>query len=349
MNETIHTTRPTSEVGLLASTGTCPMDACPICGSTRQTDFFEVRGVPVHVGILCDNREEARRAGSGDVILAYCHGCGFVHNRIFDPSKVSYDPGYETSLVHSKVFLSFLEGVAKRLIERFDLHQKTVLEIGCGGGEFLHMLCELGDNDGIGIDPSIRREGVEPVGRQKIRLIRDYFSEAHTDLAADFVCCLSVLEHVPNPAATIRNVRKLVGDRDAGVYFEVFNAFNAFRNCETWSILYEQCNYFGVDSFRALFERCGFRVTGAAECYQGSQYVHVDAVGGRVCEKATPREANEELPAELILFAGALAVHLFESLTSGQTQEVITRRRIVQRGQCEERLIPHLLARVSEC
>jgi len=193
--------------------------------------------------------------------------------------------------------------VAKRLVERFDLHDKTVIEIGCGGGEFLRMLCKLGDNDGIGIDPSLQSEGVQRIGRRRIRFIRDYFSQKHANLAGDFVCCLSVLEHIPDPAATIRNVRKLIGDRDAGVYFEVFNAFNAFRNRETWSILYEQCNYFGLESFRGLFERCGFRVTDAAECYEGGQYVHVEAVPSRLAHRAPPGNTYGEIPADLAEFA----------------------------------------------
>ena len=34
------------------------------------------------------------------------------------------------------------------------IRNKTILEIGCGKGEFLVLMCELGDNRGIGIDPS---------------------------------------------------------------------------------------------------------------------------------------------------------------------------------------------------
>ena len=305
MQDAVHTS-PTT----LADAPIAPVAACPTCGCSRQTDFFEVRGLPVHVGILFDTREQARQATTGDVILTYCHGCGFVYNRLFEPAKMSYRPGYEVSLVHSKVFLSFIEGVAKRLIDKFDLHNKTVVEIGCGGGEFLRMLCELGDNDGIGIDPSVRREGVESINQRQVRFIRDHFSQEHVGLNADFVCCLSVLEHIPNPAETIRNVRRLIGDRDAGVYFEIFNAFNAFRNGETWSVLYEQCNYFGLDSFRGLFEQCGFRVTEAVECYQGSQYLAVDAVGGQIGDEPLRSEAEHDLPPELATFADAYAERL---------------------------------------
>ena len=281
---------------------------CSVCGCQQQTDFFEVRNAPVHVGIVWDSAEQARHAPTGDILLSYCHGCGFVHNRIFAPEKLSYRPGYEASLVHSEVFVAFLKSVAERLIERFELHNKTVMEIGSGAGHFVRLLCELGGNDGIGIDPTVQTEETQPIGSHQLRSIRDFFSDASVDLPADFVCCLSVLEHIPNPAQTIRTVRRLAERREAGVYFEVFNAFNAIRKCETWSVHYEQCNYFSLASFRNLFERCGLRVLDAAECYEGGQYLYVDAVadaaaGTRHPSSVVEARQDERLPNELTAFA----------------------------------------------
>ena len=40
------------------------------------------------------------------------------------------------------------------LIRRYDLRGKEVIEIGCGKGEFLSLLCEVGDNRGVGFDPA---------------------------------------------------------------------------------------------------------------------------------------------------------------------------------------------------
>lgn len=271
--------------------------------------------------MLCDQRDDARRAPTGDIILSYCHGCGFVHNRVFDSAKLSYGTGYEASLVHSTVFLEFLQGVADRLIARFDLHGKTVMEIGCGTGHFLRMLCAGGGNAGIGIDPSASSEGTEQVGHEQIRWIPELFSDRHVDLAADFVCCLSALEHIPDPAAMLRAVRQTLPE-NGGAYFEVFNAFNAFRQRETWSVHYEQCNYFGLRSLETLFRSCGFRVLEVAECYENSQYVRIDAEGGgseppagrsvsdRGQTLASGAENTAELPTELAGFAKAHADRL---------------------------------------
>jgi SAM-dependent methyltransferase len=281
--------------------------SCPACGSAQRTDFFEADGLPVHVGVFFDTPEKARRTPRGDVILAYCHACGLVYNRLFDRRKVSYEPGYEVALHHSPVFREFMEGVAARLIERFDIRGKHVLEIGCGCGYFLRMLCRLGANHGVGIDPTVDRERTEQAGEGRVRLIRDFFTESHAELPADFICCLSVFEHVPDPLAFLRMLRRMVGQRRPGIYFEMFNAFEAFRNEETWSIHYEQCNYFSKDSLAGAFVRSGFDVMEADTCYEDGEYIYVDAVPNPDFTAAAdpPAASHTELPKEISGFSAA--------------------------------------------
>ncbi len=262
---------------------TAPSDdrrCCTACGSSRLTDIFESERLPVNVGVMCDTEEEAKNAPVADVILAYCHDCGLVFNRIYDLTKVGFEPGYEVALNHSPVFREFISGVADRLLDRFDLRNKTFLEIGCGDGYFLRLLAERGGNHGIGIDPSVPREGRETFEQGSAEYIRDFFGDKHADIATDFICCLSVFEAVPYPAELLSTVRRIVGERtNVPLYFEVFNAFRAIENRETWSILYEQCNYFSLESLASLFRRCGFEVTDANTCYQGDQYIYVEAKG----------------------------------------------------------------------
>ena len=279
--------------------------SCTACGSTELTDFFEIERLPIHVGVLWDSPEQAHRAATGDIILSYCHECGFVHNRILEQSKLSFQPGYEVALHHSAVFRSFMEAVATRLIERFGLRNKAVFEIGCGTGYFLQLLSELGPNEGIGIDPTVAHEGTEKVGEGTVRLIRDFFSERYADLHFDFICCLSVFEDIPQPIDFLSKLRNMIGDRQTPIYFEVFNAFRAFQKQETWSIHYEQCNYFSLRSLRNLFERCGFQVLDANTCYEGDQYLYIEAVPGNQPTFWGNHTARlcRELPDEIAEFA----------------------------------------------
>lgn len=85
---------------------------------------------------------------------AFCKECGFISNVAFDPSKLNYSSVYEDQQSFSSTFNAFAHDIARRLIEKHNLHNKSILEIGCGKDDFLALLCELDHNRGAGIDPA---------------------------------------------------------------------------------------------------------------------------------------------------------------------------------------------------
>lgn len=276
--------------------------ACPGCGALGAIDFFSVDNLPVHVGILGQSRQEALDAPQGDVRLAWCPRCELVHNRLFDLSRTAFKPGYDIGLQHSTLFRNYLRSVAERLIGRYDLHEKTVLEIGCGNGYFLRLLSRLGSNDGMGVDPTVPQVGEEWMHGRRLSWIRDFYCQRHRHLAADFICSLSMLEDVPRPLDFLRELRATIGQRRTPLYFEVFNAARAFAERETWSVHYEQCNYFSLHSLVRLFQLAGFEVTQRGECYHG-QYIYVEAVPGERRDQRDQLSMWPELPSELAAFA----------------------------------------------
>ena len=163
--------------------------SCPACRSTNSRLFYSVREIPVHSVLLIDSREEAVEYTSGDIELAVCADCGFIFNRVFQPEVHEYSERYDPTQGYSATFNAFHKRLALDLIERYDLRRKSIIEIGCGQGEFLTLLCQLGDNRGVGFDPAyvpLRKEGQAP-GRA--HFIADYYSERYANHQADFVCC----------------------------------------------------------------------------------------------------------------------------------------------------------------
>lgn len=77
-----------------------------------------------------------------------------MYNAAFSSEKTEYCLDYENSLFFSETYRTYATSLATELIERFDLHGRRIVEIGCGSGDFLKLLCEKGENDGIGFDPS---------------------------------------------------------------------------------------------------------------------------------------------------------------------------------------------------
>jgi len=250
---------------------------CPVCNAEAPIDFYST-SLPADIGMLCDSPEEARAAPTGQIDLCFCTQCEFIHNRSFDPEPLSFGPGYEVSLVHSPMFRTFIEGVAQRLIERYDIRNKTVIEIGCGKGEFLTLLCEKGGNKGLGFDPSLSKEWEGPVGEGHIRLIVDYYDERYADISAALICSLSVFEDIQRPVEFLTGVRSLIGARDTKFYLEVFNGARALSTLSSWSINYEQCNYWSQESLVTAFRRSGYEVLDAGQCYGDGEYLYVEAV-----------------------------------------------------------------------
>lgn len=276
---------------------------CPACGGPAVRDVFACAPLPVNVGMFHETREAALAAPRGEVTLAWCSSCDFVHNRRFDPDGSIFEPGYEVALHHSQTFRDFITGVADGLIERFDLQGKRVLEIGCGDAYFLRLLAEKGGNDCTGIDPTVREEGDMPVERGRVRLVRDMFGPAHGSLEANFVCSLSVFEDIPRPATFLEALRLIAARGDAPVYLEVFNAWRAFEAREVWSVHYEQCNYFGLGSLHAVLEANGFRIERSGTCYAGDQYLFAEMRAGEAVP--APGDGAREAPDTLRGFADA--------------------------------------------
>ncbi|MEZ4620942.1 MAG: class I SAM-dependent methyltransferase [Caldilineaceae bacterium] len=173
------------------------------------------------------------------------------HKSILRPTRVqSYSP----------TFNAFHKRLAEDLIERYDLHNKEIIEIGCGQGEFLILLCELGKNHGIGFDPAY--DNRRPVGMQsdRVTFIADFYSEEYTRYNADFVCCKMTLEHIPNTAEFVQRVRRSIGDRLDTTVFSRCPMRYVLGDRAFWDVYYEHCSYFDANALTYLFETCGFEV-----------------------------------------------------------------------------------------
>jgi SAM-dependent methyltransferase len=257
---------------------------CAVCGGTGLKVFYTAERVPVYQNFLMPTRAAAQACERGDIALAMCDTCGFMTNLAFQPDLVRYSRAYENAQSYSPSFRAYMEALADRLIARHGLRRKTVLEVGCGKGEFLTMLCERGPNDGVGFDPSLPQGGRAVSGR--VTLIADVYSERYAAYRGDLVCSRHVLEHLQDPAAMLKTIRRAAA-REAAVYVEVPDVMWILRHLAFWDLFYEHCSYFSPPALRRLFAENGFAVTEVAEL-AGGQYLGVEAVpigaGGAAAE-----------------------------------------------------------------
>jgi SAM-dependent methyltransferase len=250
---------------------------CPSCGQPGVSIFYQIKNVPAHSVLLMPTREAALRYPKGNIVLGFCSQCGFISNVAFDPSLHEYSTRYEETQGFSPTFKAFHRRLAEHLIQRYDLHEKTIIEIGCGKGEFLTLLCELNNNHGVGFDPAYVRERNASVAQSRITFIEDFYSEKYAGVHGDLVCCKMTLEHIPNTAEFVRMVRRTVGNcPDTALFFQVPDAGRILQDLAFWDIYYEHCSYFSLGSLARLFRHCGFAVTDLWKDYDG-QYVMIEA------------------------------------------------------------------------
>jgi len=247
---------------------------CPNCGTAGMSVFYELEGVPVHSVLLLPTREMALGYPRGDIALGFCQSCGFISNTTFDPSLHEYSTGYEATQAFSPTFNAFHRRLADYLIDRYDLRNKKIIEIGCGQGEFLSLLCELGGNRGIGFDPAYAG------GHSQITFIKDFYSEKYAGYQCDFLCCKMTLEHIQPTAEFVGMVRRSIGDRSGTiVFFQVPDVVRILRELAFWDIYYEHCSYFSLGSLARLFRRCAFDVVDLWRDYD-DQYLMIEARPG---------------------------------------------------------------------
>ena len=304
---------------------------CPVSGSTDCEVFLEIRQVPVLCNVLYATREEALAAPRGDLALAFCRECGHVFNAAFDASLMEYSQVYENSLHFSPRFQEFATRLADRLIETYDIRGKQVIDIGCGKGDFLQMLCERGDNKGLGFDPSYEEELTDKDAARRFTVVRDLYSEKYADRPADLVSCRHVLEHIEEPQGFMKAVRKTIGDRrDTAVYFEVPNVMFILGDMAVWDLIYEHVGYYSSHSLSYVFRQAGFDVQATYPEFNG-QYLGIEALPASPGTIGAAFEADET-PSSLAEHVAAFKASYAEKV--GRWRDVVddirrTRKRAV--------------------
>lgn len=247
---------------------------CPICQTSVKDLLLKMEQVPVHCNILCQTAEEAKQAPRGDIHLGYCGNCTHIFNLAFDPDLLTYDQSYENSLHYSPRFQNYAQALAERLIRQYGVRGKKIIEIGCGKGDFLSLICGLGNNTGIGFDPSYVPERVNQEG---VTYIQDFYSNRYSHLVGDLICCRHVLEHIRSPHDLLKSIFDNLHDKpDTLVFFEVPNAMHTLRGLGIWDVIYEHFSYFNKTSLAFLFTSVGFSIAQLNAAFD-NQFLCVEA------------------------------------------------------------------------
>lgn len=261
--------------------------------------------VPVHSCLVMGSRAEAVSMARGALAVVLCRGCGAMSNRAFTARDMAYSARYEDSQAFSTTFVDYARSLAERWVGDWDLRGRTVLEVGAGRGDFSRLLAAAGAGHVVAMDPTVdpRRFG-EP--DERVTLLAETFGSG-TDLSGvGAVAMRHVLEHVDDPRALLRELRRaLAGRADVPVLVELPEAGRILAEGAFWDIYHEHCNYLTRAVAVELFESAGFEVRATRLDY-ADQYLHVEALPtGRPRPMRLPEQQLLRLVADAERFRAA--------------------------------------------
>jgi hypothetical protein len=196
---------------------------------------------------------------------------------MFDETVQEYTSSYEDQQSFSPTFNSFAGRLASDLIDKYNIRDKTVVEIGCGKGDFLVLMCEMGNNSGVGIDPTCIKERIQSPALDRITIIPDYYSERYSNYSGDMILCRHTLEHIHSTRSFVQTIRTTIGDRlDTVVFFEIPDGSTVLKENVFWDVYYEHCSFFSPGALARLFRSCGFEVLDLYRAYD-DQYLLIEA------------------------------------------------------------------------
>jgi SAM-dependent methyltransferase len=215
------------------------VDQC-LCGETEGT--VEVHGEVQALRCSCGVARLLTDIEARDYERQYNDG-SYHSSAERHPGCVPYAQRYENDLRVAKIRVERYRDVVRR---RWDPPLR-VLDVGCANGAFVHYLRRIGI-EAIGIDrnPRLPRWCIRG-SVQGLRLPRDRFH---------FVTYHDVLEHVIDPIAEVKSVRRLVSE--GGVLVIDVPDVSVAQGAHHWKP--EHIWYFNAPSLRSVLGSAGFSV-----------------------------------------------------------------------------------------
>ena len=263
---------------------------CPGCGGSSLSPVLRMPRQPAVMNYRFPDPAAARRVPRRDVTLVQCRDCGLVFNATFDEAAVPYDGAYENRQCFSAAFNGHLEALAGGITRRNRLKGGRILEVGCGKGDFLRLLCRTAGATGDGYDTTF-----EPTGRPEaagLQFFRHYVGPSEINHPYDAVICRHVVEHVPEIGAFLKTLHGIaVAAGNPVVVLETPRFEWIVEHSCLWDVFHEHCNYFTEAALAQLCRTAGFRVVHQRPVF-GGQYQVLELKRSKVAKARVVRRPS---------------------------------------------------------
>lgn len=245
---------------------------CPACGIVSDVSTVLRDNLITMQNYIYRNYNDAVNAPVGQFELYFCRNCGLAFNAAFEADLMNYDEGY-TVYIPSAIFDEYYQEIARFLHEKFPLENNLIVDIACGKGDFLKILCGMFPNvRGLGIDPSYEFNKTND-SAENLTFIKDIFREKYITEKPALIVCRHAFDQIENPLAFLKSIRRsLTNYKEVNFFIEVGDLEWMIENQSFSDICYERCSFFTADSLKNILGLAGFTVENIKKAF-GNQYL----------------------------------------------------------------------------
>jgi 2-polyprenyl-3-methyl-5-hydroxy-6-metoxy-1,4-benzoquinol methylase len=232
------------------------INKCRVCGS----DFFkepllEYKNMPAVAQYFPDKTFLENDKGI-DLEICQCSGCGLIQ---LNNEPVSYYKEVIRASGISEEMKKFRIKQFQDFLEKYNLKNKKIIEIGCGGGEYLSVMNQLNINS-YGLEYS--EELVEKCIKIGLKVYKGFIEnddDKIRDNPFDGFFILNYLEHLPKINSTLRGIYNNLTDNAIGLIevpnFDMILSKNLFSEFTR-----DHLFYFTKESLKRTLELNGYEV-----------------------------------------------------------------------------------------
>jgi 2-polyprenyl-3-methyl-5-hydroxy-6-metoxy-1,4-benzoquinol methylase len=236
-------------------------DSSPACRVCRQSLFADAlvhyRNMPGAAQNF-PSAQEAKLERGSDLAIRECATCGLI--------QVSGEPvPYYREVIRAAAFSDamrvFREEQFRVWVDEFGLSGKSVLEVGCGRGEYLALLQASGLK-ACGIEYA--SEAVQACQAQGLAVEAAFIDGTTPPVrlaGAPFKAffCFNFMEHWPDPVASLRGIHAQLDEGGLG-FVEVPNVDMILEKGLYSEFISDHLSYFTAETLRFTLQQSGFEV-----------------------------------------------------------------------------------------
>ncbi|MCG3267180.1 class I SAM-dependent methyltransferase [Yoonia sp. I 8.24] len=272
------------------------MPACPCCASRATRRIVKTPPLPVNACVLVHSAAQSQASLRRSIDLFGCDACQFMWNADFDANAVTYDQTYEGTQSNSAHFQTYLHETAAAWVHELGRDLESILEVGCGQGEFLHALAPLSAARLVGYDPAYRGGGAS-----RATIVPQILpATAQEEFGA--VVNRMTLEHIDDPFAFLSTMAGWVAD-DGCLITHVPNAARMIEGTLYCDLIYEHVNYFNAFALTALLERVGFADNHCVFNYSDQHLTVFSRRSAQAANRALPKPKTADFSGVAARFA----------------------------------------------